>query len=105
MGLEDYKNEDPRRAQSALRNIFAGILLLFKEKLCRMSPPNSDEVLIKKDIRPVLDTDEGILFKGIGDKTVDVAQIQQRFGALGVKVDYVGRYTRASFRSVPLLDE
>ncbi|WP_263603510.1 hypothetical protein [Chryseobacterium sp. PET-29] len=75
IGLEDYMNDDPRRAQSALRNIFAGILLLFKEKLRRMSPENSDEVLIKKDIRPVLNSDNGLLFKGKGDKTVDVAQI------------------------------
>lgn len=88
IGLEDYKNEDSRRAQSALRNIFAGILLLFKEKLRRMSPENSDEVLIKKDIRPVLNSDDGLLFKGKGDKTVDVAQIQERFSSLGVKVDW-----------------
>ncbi|UMQ41583.1 MULTISPECIES: hypothetical protein [unclassified Chryseobacterium] len=88
IGLEDYKNEDPRRAQSALRNIFAGILLLFKEKLSRMSPKDSDEVLIKKDIRPVLNSEGDVLFKGKGDKTVDVSQIQQRFATLGVRVDW-----------------
>lgn len=74
IGLEDYKSEDPRRAQSALRNIFAGMLLLFKEQLRRMSPEDSDEVLIKQTISPVLDSDGELSFQGKRKKTVDVQQ-------------------------------
>ncbi|MBZ4042609.1 hypothetical protein [Flavobacterium hibisci] len=88
IGLEDFKNEDPRRAQSAIRNIFAGMLLLFKEKLRRMSPENSDEVLIKQTITPVLNANGELSFQGKGKKTVDVQQIRERFKELGIIVDW-----------------
>ncbi|OBS14807.1 hypothetical protein ATE49_19410 [Elizabethkingia miricola] len=74
IGLEDFKSTDPRRASSALRNIFAGTLLLFKEKLSRLSP-DDNSILIQQTIIPSLD-DAGVLFfKGKGHKTVDFAQI------------------------------
>ena len=50
VGVEDYLMDDSRRYLSAVRNICAGILLLYKEKLCRLSPSNNGEILIKKDI-------------------------------------------------------
>jgi hypothetical protein len=89
IGLEDYKNEDPRRSLSAVRNISAGILLLFKEKLCRLSSPNSDEVLIKMVILPTVNkvTNE-VTFLGKGKKTVDVQQIKERFKSLDIKVEW-----------------
>ncbi|SCY76075.1 hypothetical protein SAMN02927916_3240 [Flavobacterium anhuiense] len=88
IGLEDFKNEDPRRAQSAIRNIFAGMLLLFKEQLRRMSPENSDEVLIKQIIIPILDANGELSFQGKGKKTVDVQQIRERFKGFGIIVDW-----------------
>ena len=88
IGLEDFKSEDPRRAQSAVRNIFAGMLLLFKEKLRRLSPEDSDEVLIKQRIEPFLDGNDELSFKGKGDKTVDVYQIRERFKGFGIAVDW-----------------
>ena len=51
MGLDDYKvalGGDERRYISSTRNLFAGILLLFKEKLSQLSPDGTDEILIKK---------------------------------------------------------
>jgi hypothetical protein len=33
IGVEDYLSKNSRRALSAVRNVSAGILLLFKEKL------------------------------------------------------------------------
>jgi hypothetical protein len=63
------------------------MLLLFKEKLRQLSPPDSDEVLIKKNILPVPMTN-GIHFVGKGAKTVDVAEIKERFGALGIAVEW-----------------
>lgn len=50
IGVEDYLSDDPRRVLSAVRNLSAGILLLFKERLRELSPTNSDEVLIKQQI-------------------------------------------------------
>lgn len=88
IGLEDFKSSDQRRAHSALRNIFAGMLLLFKEKLSRMSPPDSDEVLIKQIIVPVLDNNGELFFQGKGNKTVDVQQIKDRFKEFDIKVNW-----------------
>jgi hypothetical protein len=53
IGIEDYRSNDPRRLVSAVRNVHAGILLLCKEKLRRLSPPGSEEMLIKQDSRPI----------------------------------------------------
>jgi hypothetical protein len=88
IGLEDYKNTDSRRRLSAVRNILAGILLLFKEKLRQASPLDSNEVLIKKDIRPVMESGAAMKFTGQGKKTVDVQQIKERLSGLQIKVDW-----------------
>lgn len=66
----------------------AGILLLCKEKLRRLSPASSDEVLIKARIVPGLDTAGELAFKGHGEKTVDEQQIVERFGQLGIWLDW-----------------
>jgi DNA-directed RNA polymerase subunit RPC12/RpoP len=89
VGVEDYLMNDDRRYLSAVRNICAGILLLYKEKLCRLSP-NDEEILIKKDIRPSYDDEGNVIFIGKGTKTVDVQEIKERFSSksLNVKVDW-----------------
>jgi hypothetical protein len=90
IGVEDYLSlsDDPRRALSSVRNISAGILLLFKEKLRVLSPPDSNEALIKQNIQPLLDSSGQVIFCGTGKKTVDVFQIQERFKSLGVTADW-----------------
>ena len=87
IGMEDYKNSDTRRLISCTRNLYAGILLLFKHKLASMSPPGSDEVLIKEKILPVFSL-TGIQWKGKGRKTVDVNGIEERFNSLGISIDW-----------------
>jgi hypothetical protein len=57
IGIEDYHSADERRSLSAVRNLTAGLLLLFKEKLRRLSPAGSDEVLIKKQLRLIIKDD------------------------------------------------
>ena len=88
IGVEDYLSDDPRRALSAVRNLSAGILLLFKERLRELSPADSDEVLIKQQIHPKLDSSGAVVFLGRGKKTVDVHQIQERFSSLGITADW-----------------
>lgn len=88
IGIEDFKSGDDRRNASAVRNITAGILLLYKEKLCRLSPDHDRELLILKDIRPVINDAGKLQFVGQGDKTVDRADIQKRFSSLKVKTDW-----------------
>lgn len=88
LGVEDHQSGDERRSLSAVRNLTAGILLLFKEKLRQLSPADSDEVLIKERIRPSRDTDGSVSFRGEGRKTVDVQAIKERFKSLGVEADF-----------------
>ncbi|WP_207955630.1 hypothetical protein [Pseudomonas putida] len=85
LGVEDFHSDDPRRVLSAIRNLYAGLLLLFKCKLQQLSPVGSDEVLLKTEITPVIDseTDE-VVWRGKGKKTVDYMDIQRRLISLGI---------------------
>ena len=87
LAVEDYKSGDPDRTISALRNITAGILLLYKEKLLRLSPSGSEEVLIKKRILPKLQ-DGKLVFVGSGATTVDRKEIEERFKSLDIRVSW-----------------
>ena len=88
LGVEDYtlSSEDPRRLHSAVRNLFAGILLLFKSKLADLSK-SDDESLLKAQIIPTLQ-DGALRWVGTGGKTVDYNQIKDRFKALKIHVDW-----------------
>jgi hypothetical protein len=88
LGVEDYTSEDPQRVLSAVRNISAGTLLLFKEKLRQLSPEDSNELLVKSKVAPELQPDGSIVFKGKGKSTVDVQQIRDHFAALGIEVNW-----------------
>jgi hypothetical protein len=88
VGVDDYRSADPRRTLSAMRNISAGMLLLFKEKLRRSSPLDSNESLVKLKIEPKMDTAGGVTFRGRGKKTVGVYEIKDRFRSLGISVDW-----------------
>ncbi len=98
LGLEDYKSNDKRRVISSVRNFHAGVLLLLKEKLRRLSPSNSDEVLIKDKILPKLDANRKIIFVGKGKKTVNTEQIKDRFESLGIKFDWARFYKIKNLR-------
>jgi hypothetical protein len=85
IGVEDFLEQDPRRVLSAIRNLYAGMLLLFKCKLQELSPEGSKEALLKTDVVPVIDLATGqATWVGKGKKTVDVADIIERLKSLGV---------------------
>lgn len=88
VGLEDFESPDERRIMSSTRNIFAGILLLFKHKLCELSPQGSDEALIKQRVLPELDATGAVNWVGKGKKTVNVQNIKERFDSLNISVDW-----------------
>lgn len=88
VGVEDYQKATRSRLLSSVRNIHAGILLLYKEALLRHSPSNSIDVLIKKDIIPTLDENGEIIFIGEGNKTVNIQQIKERFKSLNINTDW-----------------
>jgi hypothetical protein len=88
MGLEDYSSGEPRRMISCTRNLFSGVLLLFKHKLAILSPTESNEALIKQRILPKLSASGTVEWIGQGKKTVDVQQIRERLEALGISVNW-----------------
>lgn len=73
---------------SAVRNLHSGVLLLFKEALRRKSPANSNDVLVKAQMRPEIDKDGNLVFVGSGKKTVDIFQIKERFSGLGIQAKW-----------------
>jgi hypothetical protein len=97
VGIEDYESGTPARLRSCVRSIHAGILLLFKERLRQLSPPGSNELLIKAKFKPVRQSDGTVLLAGDGRRTVDAQQIKERFDSLGVGADWsrVEKITRA----------
>lgn len=84
-GVEDFNVGSPERLASAVRNLTAGILLLCKEKLRRLSPYN--EILIWKNLKPILDGDGDVVLERVGHTTVDVSDIEGRFKSCGVECD------------------
>jgi len=95
VGVEDAQSSKHERLLSAVRNIHAGILLLYKEALRRLCPPGSNEVLLKEIIRPKRDAAGAISFEGAGKKTVDARRIEGHFARLGIKTDW-GRFKEIS---------
>lgn len=99
IGLEDSESTDERRIVSATRNIFAGILLLFKHKLCELSPEGSDEALIKQTVLPAMDGTGSVNWVGKGKKTVDFRNIEERFKSLNISVDWGKLYSINQYRN------
>lgn len=88
LGVDDYLSDTHPRLLSAVRNIHAGILLLYKEALRRLSPDGSNDVLLMARIVPSRDADGKMHFMGVGKKTVDTQQIRERFDGLGITTDW-----------------
>ncbi len=77
LGIEDFQRSqlakdqggDPARALSAVRNLFAGILLLFKYKIAvSVDDPDDASVLIfnPPEVLPQADGNGGIEWKPVG---------------------------------------
>ncbi|SCC63234.1 hypothetical protein [Kosakonia oryziphila] len=104
LGIEDFqisqKDENdggnPARALSSVRNLFAGMMLLFKYKLANsVDTPEDAYRLIHippKNILPRPDGSGGIEWKPedkfLKDKTIDVSDIEARFKTFEVNVDW-----------------
>jgi hypothetical protein len=88
IALQDYDSPQKGRILSAVRNLHAGILLLFKEKLRRLSPPGSRDILLMAKSEFVKNAEGKVISVGTGRKTADTRQIQERFENLGVNTDW-----------------
>jgi hypothetical protein len=86
LGIEDYQHNDPKRALSAVRNFYAGTLLLAKEVLVRAAPNANPMDVLGSRPRPIPDGQGGVVFDP-GDRTIDFSDIGKRFKDFGLKID------------------
>jgi len=90
VGMEDYeqarKNGSEARLTSAVRNVYAGILILAKAKLYELSPPDSAGILIRV-VRPEL-VDRRIELVPDKRKTIGYEEIKRRFEHFRLKLDW-----------------
>jgi hypothetical protein len=88
MGVEDYRQQDSDRDVSAVRNFYAGVLLLAKEALIRKAPDADPKDVIGTSYKPVPDGDGGIAYEAVGGKTIDFNTIAGRFKDFGMVIDH-----------------
>jgi hypothetical protein len=86
IGVEDLLKNDERRVLSAVRNVHAGVLLLCKEKLRRLSP--DDEVLLAQRFEPQPNDQGAVSIEAVGKNTVGVDDIKKRFKSFAVSLDW-----------------
>lgn len=86
IGIEDFSNTDDRRVLSAVRNVHAGILLLCKEKLHRLSP--ADDILLYDRFEPLPAAGGGVTIEPVGKNTVGLPDIKKRFKTFGIEFDW-----------------
>ncbi|GAA0452675.1 MULTISPECIES: hypothetical protein [Sphingomonas] len=87
MGFEDFKQQDADRDISAVRNFYAGVLLLAKEAIIRAAPKADPAVVIGAKVKPVPDGMGGVEMKQIGQSTVDFNQIAERAKDFNISLD------------------
>jgi hypothetical protein len=86
IGVEDLLKNDDRRVLSAVRNVHAGVLLLCKEQLRRLSP--ADELLLAQRFEPRPNPSGGISVVAVGRRSVGVDDIKRRFQDFGIAFDW-----------------
>lgn len=87
MGMEDFRQQDHERDISAVRNLYAGILLLVKEALIRASPNADPKLVVSAKIKLVPDTRGGATVQQVGHATIDFQQIKERVADFGISLD------------------
>lgn len=87
LGLEDFASDDERRIISAARNLYSGLLLLAKEVLRQLSPPGSNDILIRIKKKAVKQANGTVTLVGDGKKTIDRFEIEETFKQLQLAVD------------------
>ncbi len=99
LGVEDFENADamggdPARSLSSVRNLFAGVLLLFKFKIADCAT-NDDEaeslIFIPPKIQPFPDGKGGVVWVPHGKfmrTTINVATIKERLDAFKIGNDW-----------------
>jgi hypothetical protein len=87
VGVEDFKLGTAQRNISAVRNFYAGIILLAKEVLIRHAPKADPELVLSAKVKLVPDGTGGVKAEKTGKQTLDYQQISDRFSDFGIKID------------------
>jgi hypothetical protein len=87
LGVEDYRSNDPRRALSAVRNYYAGLLLLAKEVLVRAAPQAVADDILGARYKPIPDGAGGVRHVKVGHQTIDFSTLAERFKDFGLKIN------------------
>jgi DNA-directed RNA polymerase subunit RPC12/RpoP len=86
--VEDYGANDHKRATSAVRNFYAGTLLLAKEVLVRAAPKGSPDTILAARLNPVSDGKGGVVVESVGHRTIDFTDVSERFKDFGLQIDH-----------------
>ena len=87
VGIEDYQANDPGRALSAVRNFYAGTLLLGKEVLVRRAPQGDPMEVLGTGYRPKPDGNGGTKMVASRRRTIGFATLGLRLRDSGVHMD------------------
>lgn len=87
MGIEDYALDRPERSLSAVRNFYAGVLLLAKEALVRRAPLADPDAVIGARYKPIPDGLGGITYVPDSRTTIDFTTLGKRFKDFGLEID------------------
>jgi hypothetical protein len=87
MGIEEYSSDKPDRSLSAVRNFYAGVLLLAKEVLVRAAPNADPDEIIGARYKPVPDGTGSVTHVPDGHRTIDFDTIGKRFKDFKLDID------------------
>lgn len=79
VGVEDYQSKDRHRSISAVRNFYAGVLLLGKQCLINAVPDADPMDVLGTRYEPIPDGKGGIEFRSLGERTIDFSDLKDRF--------------------------
>lgn len=79
LGIEDYQSNDERRPVSAVRNFYAGVLLLGKQCLIDAAPEADPMDVLASKFVPVPNEEGGVEHKPQGFQTIDLGELRERF--------------------------
>ena len=87
LGLEDYQAKDTERTLSAVRNYYAGLLLLAKEVLVRAVPDADESDILAANYKPKPDGSGGVKYVAQSERSIDLQEIGTRFKDFGLSID------------------
>ena len=99
LGVEDYQANEPARALSAVRNFYAGLLLLAKEVLVRRAPKTDANEIIAARYKPIPDDSGGVKYVAASKQTIDLETIGKRFKDFGLPIDQKALWELGNIRN------